>query len=254
MAPGTVVELLRSIFEQRRQRDSNYSLRVYAKSLNVHSATLSTWLTGKRRMTPVQAMKIMDRLKVSDPEIRLRMIERTLEVPASPAPRPPEYTEIDLQRFAVIRDWTHVALLACLDIDPRADLETLARKLAVPADEVRACLERLRSVGLLRREGESWISTQPHSESQPAKVPDRDMQEHHRQHIAKALTSMEKDPIHRRELNGITMTVNPDKLPLMKKAMRDFLSRMAEIADDGEAKTVYRLNMQLFPLLTEDLK
>ena len=250
---GELIRLLEELYEQRKAKNHRYSLRAFAKSLGMHSATLSRLMTGTRRVTYEQAFKLMDQLKISDPELRLRIAEETAGPRRSKASERP-YAEVDLTRFAVIRDWQHSALLCALEIRPTLTPAALGKQLGLSTDVIEQSLARLERVGLLRKQDRGWKVVQPNQATAQSPVPNEHLAECNRQYLDLARLSLTECPFELREHVGITMTVNPERLPLLKKAMRDFLERAAAIVDDGSPKSVYRLNLQLFPLVKKDFE
>lgn len=243
---SSIVDLLKKTFDGRRSKNPKYSLRAFARSLGAHPATLSALMAGKRTASPKQILRLLDKLKITNNDIRLRALENAVGPVRIAAPLP-AITEIDLARFAVIRDWEHTAILAALDVAPSLDAEGLARNLRLSPAQAKKALERLVSVGLLKSERGRWRSAEPHHWAGPTGVPNEDIQEAHRQHIGKALESLTADPLDAREFSGVTMTVSEKHLPEIKEAIREFSRRIGQIADDGKATSVYRLNIQFFP-------
>lgn len=255
MQPNELVRLLTDLFERRKAKNPRYSLRAYARSLGMYSANLSRLMNGKRAITYAQASKILDVLKITEPGLRFRILEEALEKKKTADPSSStSYTEVDLDRFAMIRDWQHGAILCLLQIKPSLTTLAIAKRLSLTPKVVQESLERLERIGLLAKIENGWKPVQTHHATSVAQVPNADLQECNRQFLELARQSLTEFPFDRREHCGITMTVNPERLPLLKKAMRDFLERAEAIADDGSPKSVYRLNLQLFPLLKKDFE
>lgn len=244
-----MINFLQSIFNERRARNPKYSLRAYARSLKIHSATLSALLSGKRPLSTKQAVIFLDRLGISDENQRLQLLGTLLNTPA-PAEDP--YVPLDLERFAVIRDWEHTAVLGLLSLDPRADEMRMARRLRLPVSRLQEALSRLERIGQIEKTAEGWKLASPRHSVMP-QVPSADVRESHRQFSGKAIESLNDDPMEIRDFSGMTLTVNPDKMPQIRDAIASFRRRLCRIADDEKSREVYRLNIQFFPLSRGDL-
>lgn len=242
--PTDMIKYLNTVFEQRKAKNKRYSLRAFAQSLGVHSATLSTILAGKRVLSAKQVARLLDRLQIVDEETRLRLIGATV-APKAAVRR--ELTPIDPRRFAVISGWEHTAIMAACLLDATLDEKTMARKLGLEKNAVAEALARLMGMGMMKKTRKGWTIEDPlQSVSTPA--PNESLRECHRQFLLKAQESLKNDPFEIRDFSGVTITANPEKLPLVREAIRDFRLRMAELMDDGKATEVYRLSVQLFPL------
>lgn len=253
MAGSNLVELLNSVLSQRKKKNPKYSLRAFARALGVSPATLSLILGGKREVSTKHAIQILDRLRVTDPELHLRLMKSTL-APSAPAKKQTPITEIDLERFAAVRNWEHFAILAALDVDPKLTESRLGEIFDLKPTTVREALARLVKSMMLEKTTSGWKSVEPNQKTRPAPTPNADLRECHRQHIAKALESLAGDPLETRHISGTTMTLNPDKMSLVAEAIMDFHRKISELADDGDATSVYRLNMQFFPLSKEPIR
>ncbi len=119
-------------FEERRRRNSRYSLRAFARDLGCDHATLSQWMRGVRPMTDDAVERTATALKL---DATVRALGR-------------EFDPLDL---------------SIMDIVPSLDRPTspeLAQQLNVSVDRVNVSLSRLLRLGLLRMEGPAWVVTE----------------------------------------------------------------------------------------------
>lgn len=242
---------LQTLFDERKAKNPRYSLRAFARQLEVDSSTLSSILTGRRKVSPRQVTRILRKLGIEDVDVQLRFIASAAGIEL---PEPPhEYSEVDMKVFAAMRDWEHSAIMAAFDIDPTLDEARLARLLGLPASRVHRSVNRLRELGMVVRKGNEWRTTSPHQVASPS-VSSRAMRDCHRQYIEKALDSLEKDEVDVRDISGITVSFERKRLPAIRLAIREFRRKIADLADRGGADSVYRLNVQLFPLTKGKIK
>jgi uncharacterized protein (TIGR02147 family) len=240
-----LLQLLRDEFKERTDRNSQYSLRAFARALKIHSSTLSAILNEKRRITPVQAQKILRELQIDGTEkkqILLQLIEGRMEIPTVC------YEELNEATLSVIEGWEHFALLACLDLDKKAkSTEQLARKMKLPLQQTAEALERLQKLNLVLLQDDQWTATgKKFTTTQD--IPSQSLRKANREYIAKALDSQENYAVQDRDVSGITMAISTKKLPQAKKLIAHFRRELAEHLECGQRDEVYRLNIQLFPL------
>lgn len=74
----------------------------------------------------------------------------------------------------------------------------------------------------------------------------------HAEYILKARDSMMNDPSAVRDISGITAATNLKKLPEAVRRIKVFRRTLAEFLKDENPDAVFRLNVQLFPLVREN--
>jgi transcriptional regulator with XRE-family HTH domain len=131
------VELMRRCAENPR-----YSLRAFARFLQVDHATLSQILRGKRAVSASAIRKWGMRLGLD-----AAAIERLAQTP--PAAHAEDATVMGWQERAILE---HVRVK---DFVP--SVSWLAKVLDTTIDEVQVALHRLLRLGLLRMDGERWV-------------------------------------------------------------------------------------------------
>ncbi|HUP56547.1 MAG TPA: TIGR02147 family protein [Bdellovibrionota bacterium] len=236
---------LRSEFAGRCERNPNYSLRAFARSLNLHSSTLSSILNEKRKVSPRIAKRLLDALG-ADPLLKQRIL--TAEIGLDQDEDTDSYVLIKADQYKLLADWEHFAILSALELKNAIGTSAwLATRLGIPLGKVLDCLDRLGKLGFVRRLGDRLVTT-GHETETTNEVPDQAIRGAHRQYIEKAVASLENDDLSVRDITGITMGVAIDKLPEAKKMIRTFRRNMARFLSKGDQTEVYRLNVQLFPL------
>lgn len=69
--------------------------------------------------------------------------------------------------------------------------------------------------------------------------------------ILQAAKSIERSKPTQRELQALTLSIDPEKVVLAKKKIREFLSEMRELVQGPTNTQVYQLNVQFFNLTQE---
>ncbi|MGZ3722961.1 MAG: DUF4423 domain-containing protein, partial [Bdellovibrionales bacterium] len=193
----------------------------------------------------------LDTLDIGDAQTRQRIFAESFV--ASDADDTEEiYTELDLAAFEIISSWEHFAILAVLEISlARPDVRSIARLLDTPQDTVMNALARLEKLDLVYNQFGRWRLTGRNLTTTHG-IPNDAVKLSNRQHIEKALESLDKDSVDVRDITGITMAINERKLPEAKKRIAEFRRGLAKFLETGKKTAVYRLNLQLFPLTRED--
>jgi len=243
-----LIELLKNEFQLRRNRNPQYSLRAFAKSLKIHSSTLSVILSGKRKISPKQADKILRELNVDQIQ-KKQILLSIINTPLASTSIPANYETLQDESFSMISSCEHFTLLSCLDLDANGQTaEQLSEKLKIPLRETSECLERLARLQLVNRHENIWQATGRKFATND-NVLSSSVRRVNREYISKALSSLQYHSVEERDISGVTMAISSKKIPMAKKMIANFRREMAEYLEAGNGKDeVYRLNIQLFPL------
>lgn len=245
-----LVEHLQKTFAERSRKNPQYSLRSFARSLDIDSSTLSAILRGKRPLTAKTANRLIDALEIKDLEKSKDLLLSTF---GGEATAKPSYDTLAMEVAEAISSWEHFAILAFLELDGvRPTNRLIAKRLGLPLGIVIECTQRLETLGLVRQKGDSWQLTGKNMAT-PANVPNTALREALRQYILKSLESLDKAPVHRRDMSGITMAISSEKLPEARRMIQDFRRNLTAFLESSPKDSVYRLNVELFPLTEETL-
>jgi transcriptional regulator with XRE-family HTH domain len=247
----TLRGLLNHRFEESRARNRSFSLRAFAKTLSVSPASLSQILSGKRPLTLTTAKKICDRLALSPAEERGVLLS-LIKIPGSSATAEhPDTLQLEADRFKVISDWYHFAILSLTEIPKsKPDPKWIARRLGIAPATAQEAMDRLKRLGILEVRANSWRqSTRPISVK--SEVPSSAIRKYHRQILEKATQALTDVPLEKREFGSVTMAINPKRIPEAKKMIRDFQINLNQVLESGPKSRVYTIAVQLFPIDTD---
>jgi len=242
-----LVERLQTIFTERAGKNPAYSLRSFARSLEIDSSTLSAILRRKRPVSIKTARHLLDRLGVTEiEEQRNYLLGSLIEVSRK---NTPEYHEMAIEQAEMISAWQHFALLAALDLSNfRPTVRTLSHRLGIPFALTSECVQRLATLGLVKIEDAGKVKKIEKNYATPNQVPSEKLRQGHRQFMEMAVVAMEKVPMHRRSISGMTMAINSSRLKEAQERVQKFGRELTEFLEQGQRDSVYRLNLQLFPL------
>jgi len=246
-------ELLQHEFQKRKGRNPNFSLRAFARWLGLSPAQLSQMMTGKRPVTLKSMKKIGARLGLSPSEKKTFLSAMLKTEGLLETEQDFKFLKMEEDQFRLISDWYHFAILALTRVkgaipDPR----WIARRLGIGADEANQALLRMVRMGI--------IETHPHFRQigSPVEVvsetPSSAIRKYHKQSLNMAIEKVDLVPVHLRQLQSLSIPVNPRNLPAYRKLIDDFLAQASELAESQAGSEIYQLNVQLFPVtqLKED--
>ncbi|NJL25700.1 MAG: DUF4423 domain-containing protein [Calothrix sp. SM1_5_4] len=252
-------------FRSRRTRNPHYSLRAFARDLGMPASKLSQNLRGLCGISVAKAEQIATRLEMREDEklLFLTMVEsqharsRVARQQARNALQrlsEEKLDELKLEKFAVVRDWYHMAILELTDIRGfKPDVAWVAEKLGLPESLVRQAVERLQALELLEISGDGWKQTHVDMELE-AGLPSRTIREHHKQVLTKAIVAIDSVPAEKREYSSQTMTLDRRYVSELKTMIREFQRKLSRVSHQGEPDSVYVVGIQLFPVVEADEK
>ena len=247
-----LIDEMKRTFADRCRKNPAYSLRAFSRSLGMDSSSVSAIMNGKRPLTIKSARKIMTGLDIVNPVQAQALISETFADKKDQDAT--NYKNLTLETSETIAFWQHYAIMALMQLkDFKATERNMALRLNILIGIVWECLDRLEKLDLIRRESKGWELTGKNV-STPSDISSGVLREGHRQYIDKALQSLESDPVETRDISGMTMAISKSRLKEAKKLIQDFRRKLCVFLEDGNLDSVYRLNIQLFPLTQESKK
>ncbi len=255
-------QVLKNELDNRCRTNPRYSLRAFARDLEIAPSRLSEILNHKQGLSPQGASRIADTLGLQLEEkdyfcdlvsaqharsqterevARIRLLKRQTAEAAT--------YQLKLDTFKIIADWYHMGLLELLNIKGfQHDTAWIARQLKITPIQVELAIERLERVRLLRRvdgrlvaaENTGWLE---------GGVPSESIKKFHKQILQRAAESLVLQSVEERDFSANIMSIDRNELPLAKKQIREFQKRFCDSIQTSEQKdAVYCLSVQFFNL------
>ncbi|NRA67482.1 MAG: DUF4423 domain-containing protein [Pseudobacteriovorax sp.] len=225
-------ETLRSEFAERKSRNPSYSLRAYARFLEISPTSLSLFLNGKRGLSEKAKRPILRKLGFLDGELDTD-----------------DFSEIDLDKVKIIADWYFFAILSLMETDDyQHDCQWIGQRLNISQLLAKEAISILEKNGFIEFDDKNKaIPTFPRTKT-PTQVRSAAIRKSHMQALDLAKRSLEYDDISLRDMTAITVVTTRDKMNEARKKITKFRRNLMKFLESGEKKEVYRLSIQLFPL------
>lgn len=264
-------EYLKDFYEAKKAMKSDYSYRVFTNRGDLKSPShLKMIIDGKRNLTNktipkyVKALGLTSKKETKFFELLVQytqekdMVEKKdLFCHLMDEKKKKGLTLIENAQFQFFANWYNVVIYVLLDI---ADFEGANEGLLklfkgeVSMKMAKESFTILRTLDLIEKNNEGYWKQSKGALSTSEDIRDMALLEYHSTMIKLGLTSLRRDEMNEREFNGATLQINKQKLPEVKKMIRDFRKEINQYTSSlDNCDQVYQLNIQFFPL-TEQIK
>jgi uncharacterized protein (TIGR02147 family) len=240
-------EFLNHEFQRRKEKNPNFSLRAFAKWLNISPAQLSQMLAGKRPVTLNSLKKIVVRVGLSPGETKTLMNSLLAEKSFIESPRQKLARNLKNDQFCLIADWYHFAILSLTrTAGAKADPRWVARRLGISIVQAHKALLLMERLGILQTKPE--FKQVGELLDVVSEIPSEAIQKYHKQNLNLAAEKIEMVPLALRQFQSISIPTHPKHLAKLKVLIDEFLENASDIAESSASTEVYNLNVQLFPV------
>jgi uncharacterized protein (TIGR02147 family) len=252
------VRFLKEGLSRRQRTNPRYSLRSYARDLDVHPATLSQVFKGRRPLPLKDSRKVTLKLGLSPREQTLFMeslFQSKTKLDDIRIDPNDERFMLDESHFKVIAEWEHYAVLTLFDTEGFEPLTSaIALRLGISTDRTEVVLSNLTTSGLLKAEDGRLQKSHP-SVRTTEDIKSQALKLSHRETLEMGMRKLDETEIEFRDFSSTTLAVDPEKLTEAKTIIREFRQKMASLLRDGRRTEVYQLAIQFYPLTkNEDTK
>lgn len=240
---------LQQEFVKRTTKNPSYSLRAFAQHLGLNHATLSTLISGKRKMTQATVEKIAKALNLGPDEIKNFIEGSSSKETTTPA----QYFLIQQDAFTAISEWYFDAILELSTI-PYFNLEpsVIAQSIGITKLQAKIALETLERLELLVKDKRGRYKLQ-HQNSINILDPDFTSaanRKHQKSILEKSIDAIESVDRKNRDHTSTTMAINISDLPKAKQLIQKFRHDLNAFLQREESKPneVFQLQVSFFPL------
>lgn len=266
-----VGEVLKAELGHRKQLNSSYSLRAFARDGGISNAYLSQVMSGKKTMSEALAFGFAKKLSLG-PKLTQHLLQcARLDAAASKGhkalieqewrktKKPLQFHVLKANQFNIISEWYSIAILALTQLESfRNDLGWISRKLKISRAQAQSMIDRLLKLDLLRHETEQEegrLTCNPKNIKRPS-TPDKAVREHHLAFLDLAKEALSSHEFNTRDISGSIMPISAAQYPEIKKRIQEFREEIIELTEKHPAPkdSVYRLSVQFFRLDQPEVK
>ncbi len=255
------IQVLNEEFSRRLERNARYSLRAFAGHLQIHPSALSRILSGKQKLSRSAAVGVAKRLALGRETSRLflqSVAEEQFQAGAQELGEAIHVPELKVHPDKINeKDYAVIAQVLCLCVreltltsDFQSDIAWIAQRCGCREDEVSKCIDALLRVGLLEKKDGKLCHSKRHLTAVDSKETSEVRARLQKELVERALNSIDKDPFDKRGHYGMTMAIDPKRIPEANRMILDFLERLCDFLESGDRREVYQMAVQLYPLTT----
>ncbi len=239
---------LREHFLELKAKNSSYSLRAFAKRMQISPSALSEILHGKRKVSRQLATQILTRIgaDAKDQERILSLFKNSTLA----SDEEKKYMELSADQFQLISKWHHFALLSLAETKGFiADPLWVAKRLGITFSEAERALERLERLGFIE-----WFRSRKVLKPLKGQLQTSDdianqaIRQSHYEDIDLSRRALESVPVEDRDFTALTLAIDKSKLPQAKKLIREFQNELMSFLESGEQTEVYKICFHVLPL------
>lgn len=236
------LEILRVSFLSRMERNPSYSLRAFARSLDVDAGLLSKVMNRKRRPSKAFMEKTLDILQPD-----LDDLLDASEIKKESILNSKKLNSLELKPIA---KWYFFLILDLFFLpDFQSSEEWVAERTGLSLKKVKLSLEVLEEYGHIDRSKKEW---ELHSKSTmwtdfgSTNHTKRNMQ---KQILEKAIESIDSVDFKYREASSLSLPMDKSLVPELKKKITDFKRELRDwIERQDEYDEIYQFSFNFFPL------
>jgi len=244
-----ILDFVKKEFEERQQRNTQYSLRAYAKSIGIDHSILSKILSKKRSLTFETADRILSAL-----DIQMSIKNSLLLTISDPSNfhgigRHDEYRTISKEEMKKSLGWEAKAVLMAFEIPSvNPDTQSIAKFLNLSNDQVQGHIDTfikmdllLVSEGIYKFNGQSLVTK--------GSLSNQDILTTQRSLIEAALKYLDHQELPS-VYSSSTIAIPVSVMPEAKRRLDEFRWAFGSWIDNVEKEKtdVYQMNVQFFPL------
>lgn len=248
-------KLLQQELLKRCEKNPRYSLRAFAKTLQVSHATLSHLIAGRRPLTSKMIQALGKSLNLSFEDLKLYM-DNVSEL-KNQQPETSTYHELTADTFTVISEWYYDAIAELTHLKSfKGDIKWIAKVLGISVTEVNIAVERLQRLELLEiTKAGKWIDLSKNNST--ALDPDfttAALKKYQKKILELSAIALDEIPKSEREHVSNTIAIQKSDVVEVKKKINSFRFRLSQYLQrkDVNPNEVYQLAISFFPITKKD--
>jgi uncharacterized protein (TIGR02147 family) len=257
-------DLIQREFERRRERNSRYSLRAFARDFKISPSFASEFFNGKSRFSKKQACLWAELAGFNAEEVTFfgYLVDandgstdshrQEAEKRLSDLRRQSEVETLRIDSFRLIAEWHHLAILEALSLpDAQHSPAWLANRLTISEATALESLHRLERLNFIVQDSDGrYQMLKPRTMT--GGVPSEYIKQFHTGVLEKAGTAIYQQPMEIRDYSTTIFGFDSTLMPKYRELLTEFRQKVVDLARESNCKdAVYSLSLQMFQLTNQ---
>ncbi|WP_413577750.1 TIGR02147 family protein [Bdellovibrio sp. HCB290] len=230
-------DILRLTYKKRYSLNPKYSQNAFARDLGVSPTALSQFLSNKRDLAPRNVVRVVEALGLP---FNIAQEKRESDTSHFGA-------KLDVDVFSLIAEWHHFGILNLVEVSSIKSAGDISKRLGISEKTAEEALTRLMELGMLERSQKVYKRTGKTLDA-GTDIPSAALRRHNREKMELAIASLETVALEERDVSSLTLAFDPSKMADVKNEITKFKKRIYKLCKSGQAREVYSMNVQFFPL------
>jgi uncharacterized protein (TIGR02147 family) len=245
------VQFIAHLYQEKRKKNSSYSLRAFSKFLDISPARLSQILSGARAITKGQIAKIAIANSLTPGQCASLLNSVKSKSSKSNSDLKTPYIQLEEDIYKVLSEVDVSVVCAALPLTQEVkvnQIKFLSKKLGLSSVEVRSALSNLIRVGLVNEINGTLQTTEKNLASSSG-TKSSALRKFHKEILERATLAIENQSIEERDFSSMTLCIDPKYMNEAKSRIKEFRREMSQFLEtSGTPSDVYALNIQFFKL------
>lgn len=246
------IQTLKEKLSQNQKRNPYYSLRAFARKLDIHAATLGQVLAGKRGLPYKRAYDISLKLALSPAEQNLFMqsfYKSKTNIDEIKVPAVDDRFVLDESYYKVIAEWEYYAVLELFDLEYyEISNDYISQKFNIKKNRAEVILNNLLRLGLITKNEKNIYAKAYPDIKTTEDIASNALKKSHIETLEMGIDKINEIEMQFRDFSSETLAIDLKKIPEAKIIIREFRQKMIALLKDGNKTEVYQLAIQLYPL------
>lgn len=246
--------LLKNEFEKRKYKNPRYSLRAFAKSLNIEAGALLRIMTNKRLATHTTAVALLKNLNISSDVQTNILVE--LENRRKTSSRPSKKNGMNtfsVQEFETYFDILHIHTMESLNLlqfRKVNQLPALAESLGVSLLQLNEVINQLIGIGAVRIVGDQFEVLYKSFSTVPIGFTSEKRRNLQKEFLKKAHDAIDSVPFELRDHSTLTIPISEKDLNAIKVILQRARARINSISEKRSKRDqLYNVSLALYPVV-----
>ena len=253
---------LKNQLHKKQLKNPAYSLRSFARDLDVASSSLSDLMNSKAKGSKASLDKIFSNLKVSAfEETYLRLIhaaqyaidESSKNEAIKEAQKIKDLLDIELlteEQFLEVTSWITLAVIELLPIPPfNKSPFLMAEQLGIDQNQVQESLDSLIKNNLIYKSNEGLFCTHPNAQIFLSKMPNQVAKKLHEEIMKINMDTLWTTPPESRVNISTLLMIDEENIPQIQEEIQNFLIELINRQSKKPQKNkLYSLSLHLNPI------